>query len=560
MQIHIVQYLPFIFIFSAVISLLLAKNHNKLFNFIAMSYPVVAFFFFYRTNMIWHQEIFDLEYIFDLTGNNRLIILAFSIATMIANFYGYSQNRKNEIIIGGCYFGFSCICLVAGDYLTMFCGLELMMIAAAMLVLIENVKAGVRYVTLHLFSGSLVLAGIAQIFAVTGSIKIMPLVEVATDVINYDLLPAIVMFLAAFLINAGCGFVNSWMIMSYPAASSTGFIYLITFTTKVTIMLMLKIFSGFDMLKFAGLFMVAYGGLYACLENNLRRSFCYLTISQLGLMLIGIGVGTVSADRAVTLYMVAHIIYSAPVAIVIGVLEEGAGVSKCSEIGKIQVLTAENSLARWWLNLGVKLALIIAILVLVNFPFTLSFMAKLPLMHVIAFDFVQYILNAIVFVALPIRGYFSKRSNNITELNPVYARLLLVVPLVLITFSIVIFVNYHLMTPQDFDLFSASGKIGKQLAIMLIGVVLTMIVRIKRYQTSSFNPDLLVIAAGLLLNFYKIISRTSNFIFKKLAGFLLDVATIFTTVSKKIKVLDNQATSIALVFIVLIIYFLNFKI
>ena len=80
-------------------------------------------------------------------------------------------------------------------------------------------------------------------------------------------------------------------------------LYLISFTSKISI---IKLFSGFF-----GLSMVIYGGIYACIEDNIKRVVCYLTVSQLGFMLIAVGAKSQQANLGIIVFLSVHILYKA---------------------------------------------------------------------------------------------------------------------------------------------------------------------------------------------------------------------------------------------------------
>ena len=102
-----------------------------------------------------------------------------------------------------------------------------------------------QYFLTHLFSSGVILIGMTLLIQTTGNTAFASLTE---SVNNFEL-PAI-FILAGCLINASAIFVNGWVVNCYPAASSSGIVYLISCTTKVTLIIILKLFSGLEILKF----------------------------------------------------------------------------------------------------------------------------------------------------------------------------------------------------------------------------------------------------------------------------------------------------------------------
>jgi len=261
----------------------------------------------------------NFELAFDLSSQNQLIALAFLIVTAILNLYTISQNRKFETLIGSLYCLSSIICVFAADFISMIISLEFMTIFACIIVFCDQLKIKPvrQYFLTHLFSSGLILIGMTLLIQTTGNTAFISLTE---SIYNFEL-PAI-LILAGCLINAGAIFINGWVVNCYPIASSSGMIYLISFTTKVTLIIIFKLFIGLEILKFFGISMIIYGLLFALIEQNLKRLICYLTVSQLGFILAAISINSPNIAYLITSFIFIHILYNGLFALYFAYIED----------------------------------------------------------------------------------------------------------------------------------------------------------------------------------------------------------------------------------------------
>lgn len=523
-------------IFSASFILLLTRNHNKLFKFIAIIYPLIGAILLCNTNDNQLFSAFGIHFIMKFGESNKLIAIAFMLVTLVANLYSCSQDRKAEVIIGGVYCGAAIIYLVAGDFISMFLALELMMIAATMLIFInstrESLRAARQYFLTHFLSSSLILIGISYIITNTGSTEIILL----TDLINTGD-PAFLIYALMFigyLINVACFPFSSWLINCYPNSSSSSFLYLITFSTKVSIVTIIKLFTGFEALKFFGIIMILYGGIYACIENNLRRLFCYLIVAQLGVMLIEIGIGSSYSIFGVLSYLPVHILYSTLFGLTLAILLDEAKVIYCSQLARIK-------------NLQLVIALVVAILMMVNFPFTASFMSKLISASSITLDDSYYLvmlLNIMLFIALPLREYFSSSKKLDIKLTMQSYASLYYTLAIAAAVSVFIIREYLSLSAEQIEQIALPLKILKQTLIMTIGIILALTIKIRRRSTIS--------TISLLENYLLLASKGFSVRpFYKNGKSELYIMTR-QLIAAKLPRLNNQQTAIFMVFSLLI--------
>ena len=137
-------YHPAFIILALSLGLIATRAQNKTFRCIAIFIPIAALT---STYLMPEQIAFDLfktEIICDGSFYNKLIGFAFCIVLLAANLYSIGQNKKLELILGNFYAASTLLCLFAGDFLTLFIGLELMMIFSSSVIFIGEKRFSIR--------------------------------------------------------------------------------------------------------------------------------------------------------------------------------------------------------------------------------------------------------------------------------------------------------------------------------------------------------------------------------------------------------------------------------
>ncbi|MGE0286523.1 MAG: Na(+)/H(+) antiporter subunit D [Bradyrhizobium sp.] len=258
---------------------------------------------------------------------SRLFATVFAIMTLAGGLFALNQNRVVELSAAFCYAGSAIGVIFAGDLLTVFIFWELMAIASTLVVWSAGSSArsaGLRYASIHLLGGVLLMAGVAGEIIMTGSTELGRM--------TLDTLPRW-LILAGFLVNAGAPPLSAWLPDAYPESSWSGMVFLSAFTTKTAVYVLLRSFPGTELLIYVGLFMVFYGIVYAILENDMRRILAYSIVNQVGFMVTGIGIGTEMALNGAAAHAFTHIIYKALLLMSAGSVLYMTGKRKCTDLG-----------------------------------------------------------------------------------------------------------------------------------------------------------------------------------------------------------------------------------
>lgn len=270
---------------------------------------------------------YALEYL-NVTQENYMFLFVFILIALVGGIYAAHTKGRLETFCALNYAGAGISVALAQDWLTMLIFWEYMAVTSLCLVWCnhtpESTKAGFRYLVMHMLGGNLLLFGVLlKIFH--GSMSI----ECLTG--QYDL--SFWLIFLGIAINAAVVPLHTWLPDAYPESTITGGVYMSSFTTKVAILSMLRVFSGEQFLIVLGVIMMLYGAIFALMENNIRRVLSYHIISQLGFMVIDIGVGGQIGANGATAHAFSHILYKALLFMCAGAIIQATGLKKITQLG-----------------------------------------------------------------------------------------------------------------------------------------------------------------------------------------------------------------------------------
>lgn len=262
---------------------------------------------------------------------SRIFGTIFSMVAVIGGIYAFHIEDTGQQSSALFYAGGALGVAFAGDYLTLYIFWELMAISSTYLIWArrteESDKAGMRYLIVHIFGGSLLLGGILWHVAETGSILITSLPDVYTI--------SSVLILLGIALNSAIPPLHAWLADAYPQATITGAVFMSAFTTKSAVYLLIRIFPGWEILIWFGVVMALYGVVYAVLANDIRQILAYHIVSQVGYMVTGVGIGTEMALNGTTAHAFSHILYKSLLFMGAGAVIYATGKSKLTELGGI---------------------------------------------------------------------------------------------------------------------------------------------------------------------------------------------------------------------------------
>ncbi len=258
----------------------------------------------------------------------RLFGIIFSLMAVAGGLFALRQKSTVELVAATVYAGGAVGVALAGDLVTLFVFWEIMALASTTVLISAGgaraVHAAMRYFFVHIFGGSLLMAGIVMNLANTGSLAVEGL---DASTLGGGLI------LAGVLLNAAAPPLSAWLADAYPEASYSGMVTLSAFTTKAAVYVLIRAFPGTEILIAVGLFMIFYGIIYALLENDMRRILAYSIVNQVGFMVTGVGIGTEMALNGAAAHAFTHIIYKALLLMSAGSVLYQTGKRKCTDLG-----------------------------------------------------------------------------------------------------------------------------------------------------------------------------------------------------------------------------------
>jgi len=337
------------------------KGHAKSWYVILL--PAAAFYLIslLDTGSSWQVHFFG----FDLTllrvdKLSKVFGYIFTLNATAAFVYAFYLKDSTQHMAALFYIGSALGVVFAGDLVSLYFFWEIMAIASTFLILARKtdkaLKAGTRYVLVHIFGGLCLLAGIVVYIKQTGSIGFEAMTPDSA---------ATWLILIGVLINAAAPPMSAWLSDAYPEATVTGGIILSAYTTKTSVYALIRGFAGWEILIVIGCIMALYGIIYALLENDMRRILAYSIINQVGFMVTGIGIGTAMALNGAAAHAFCHIIYKSLLWMSAGSVLYMTGKSKCTELGGLYKTMP------WTLIFGTIGALAIS-----SFPGTSGFTSK----------------------------------------------------------------------------------------------------------------------------------------------------------------------------------------
>jgi multicomponent Na+:H+ antiporter subunit D len=236
---------------------------------------------------------------------------------------------------------------LTGDLFNLYVAFEVMLMASFVLLALGGERAqlegGVKYVTLNLLSSAVFLAAVGVLYGVAGTLN---MADVALAVAR-GTAPGVVttlacLFLVAFGIKAAVFPLFFWLPASYhtpPVAVSAVFAGLLT---KVGVYALLRAFtlvftgdSAFThgIILVAAVLTMATGVLGAAAQFEFRRVLSFHIVSQIGYMILGLGLNTPLALAGTVFYLLHHIVVKTNLFLVAGIVKRLGGTLELGGLG-----------------------------------------------------------------------------------------------------------------------------------------------------------------------------------------------------------------------------------
>jgi multicomponent Na+:H+ antiporter subunit D len=240
-----------------------------------------------------------------------------------------------------------CGAFLTGDLFNLYVWFEVMLMASFVLLALggerSQIHGAMTYVSLNLISSALFLAGVGVLYGLSGTLNMADLARKLEEVESAGAVTATAMlFLVAFGIKAALFPLFFWLPASYhtpPVAVSAIFAGLLT---KVGVYALIRVFTllfvhdtGYThtiLLVLAALTMLT-GVLGAVSQHEFRRILSFHIVSQIGYMVMGLGLFTRLAIAGSVFYIIHHIIVKTNLFLVSGVVQRLGGSFQLRSLG-----------------------------------------------------------------------------------------------------------------------------------------------------------------------------------------------------------------------------------
>ena len=249
-----------------------------------------------------------------------------------------------------------------------------------------TLAASMRYLIMSLLGSGLFLIGICLVYGLTGHL-LMPNIQEAVNQLvqngHYQapLQVTIALFAVGLALKSALWPFHSWLPDAHSSASAASSAILSGLVLKSFIFLMIKIFfrtvgpdvmtghAILNLLLVFGVLGMLLGSVNALFEKDIKRMLAFSSVSQIGYIFCGIGLGTSAGVSAALVQVVVHAVTKAMLFIAAGGLMDASGGRKDFEAlqgaGKRDIVAGA--------------AFVVGTLSMIGLPFFAGFITKLTL-------------------------------------------------------------------------------------------------------------------------------------------------------------------------------------
>lgn len=293
---------------------------------------------------------YGIAFAADIFSALMLTVAGFvALAILIFSFQSVDEGRERYS-----YYAFFLLLMMGvngsfltGDLFNLFVFFEIFLISSYILMALggekDQLRESFKYVVVNIVSSTLFLVGVALIYAVTGTLNMADL-SVKLQAANGEGFIAViaVIFMVVFGLKGAIFPLYFWLPKSYPAPHPAVSVLLGGLLTKVGVYALYRVFTlifvtdpGFThnlLLIIAGFTMVL-GIIGAVFQMKMRALLSYHIISQIGYMIMGLGIFTAHSLGAGVFFILHNIIIKAALFLVAGATKELTGTEDLHELG-----------------------------------------------------------------------------------------------------------------------------------------------------------------------------------------------------------------------------------
>ena len=279
---------------------------------------VLAVVSFWQWNMGLVGETFFGMYIADPLAH--LLKMASYLAVALTLVYGREYMQSRDMLRGGEFYVLVLFALLgqmvmisAGNFLTIYLGLELMSLALYALVAIrrdhaQSTEAAMKYFVLGALASGFMLYGMSMLYGATGNLDLRNIAD-AVNSGQIDYLPltfGVVFLVAGLAFKLGAVPFHMWVPDVYQGSPTAVTLVLAAAPKLAAFAITLRILvvglgdltgDWQPMLLILAFLSLAIGNLTAIMQTNFKRMLAYSTISHMGFILLGLASGSLDGDK-----------------------------------------------------------------------------------------------------------------------------------------------------------------------------------------------------------------------------------------------------------------------
>lgn len=293
---------------------------------------------------------FGIILVGDLLSGIMLVLASVIALSALAYSFGYLKKDAEQALFHPLFFFLwagTNGTFLTGDIFNLFVMFEVMLMSIYCLLTMlgekKQIEAGIKLITMGLFSSALFLAAVGGIYAFAGTLNMADLALKIKPHVDHPLVSAVAMlFISVFGLKAAMMPLHFWLPDVHAAAPTPISAMLSGILIKVGVYAIIRVFclifvdlqGTFQVLILtvacATMFMGAMG---AVAQTDLKRLLAYSSISQIGYILMGVGFFTVAGIGAALFYIISHGIIKSSLFLAAGILKKMRGTTEMSAHG-----------------------------------------------------------------------------------------------------------------------------------------------------------------------------------------------------------------------------------
>ena len=254
------------------------------------------------------------------------------------------------------------IMVSAGDFITLYLGLELNSLAAYVLAAFlrddrRSAEAGLKYFVLGALASGILLYGMSLLYGFTGSTDFAGVRAALSSELSTGALFGVIFVLAGLAFKIAAAPFHMWTPDVYEGAPTPVTTFFATAPKVAAVALLgrvtFDVFGGQvdawrQIVIFIALLSIVIGALGAIGQDNIKRLLAYSSISNVGFILIGLAAATAAGASAMLVYLFIYVAMSLGAFVAVLMLKDSEG-NDVESISSLAGMVKDQPLLSWCL-------------------------------------------------------------------------------------------------------------------------------------------------------------------------------------------------------------------